>query len=109
MEERIVKKLMTSIKCSHCGQSYQLRNIKVVGHHQDIWFFNVYCSACHTQYLIAAAVSTDKTEVVNDLTPAEMERFQRARLLTADDLLDMHSFLSRFNGDFARLFKYERV
>jgi len=28
MEERIVKKLMTSVKCTSCGQNYQMHDVK---------------------------------------------------------------------------------
>jgi hypothetical protein len=109
MEERIVKKLMTSVKCSKCGQNFQLRNIRILGHRQGLWFFSVLCSYCHSQYLIAAAITREKVEVISDLTEAELTRFQNTDALTADDVLDMYTFLKKFDGDFARLFKYERV
>ena len=31
MEERIVKKLMTSVKCTGCGQKYEMRDVKILG------------------------------------------------------------------------------
>ncbi len=109
MEERIVKKLMTSVKCSSCGQNYQLRNISVLGHHNDMWFFRAFCPTCQTNYRVAATVSAEETKIISDLTPVELARFNNARLLTTDDILDMHAFLAKFNGDFNHLFKRERV
>jgi len=31
MEERTVKKLMTSLKCTSCGHNYQMDDVKVLG------------------------------------------------------------------------------
>ncbi len=104
MEERIVKKLMASVKCNRCGQPYQVNNVQVLGHYQEMWFFNVYCDSCHSQYFIAATVSSDKTSIVTDLTPADISRLQKANPLTSDDVLDMHSHLKNYQGDITHLF-----
>ena len=109
MEERIIKRLMTSVKCSSCGYNYAERNIQVIGQQHGMWFLSVYCSSCHTHYLLAATVSHEKAKVVSDLTEAEFIRFNKSRAPTADDILDMHNFLKKFNGDFTHLFRRERV
>jgi len=41
MEERIVKKLMTSVKCTSCGQKYEMRDVKILGNHEDLYFLQV--------------------------------------------------------------------
>jgi hypothetical protein len=109
MEERIIKRLMTSVKCSNCGHNYTERNIRILGHHHGLWFLRAYCPSCHTQYLLAAEVTPEKAPVVTDLTQTEISHFRNSRALTADDVLDMHGFLKKFNGDFAHLFGRERV
>jgi hypothetical protein len=110
MEERIIKKLMTSVKCSNCGQNYQMRNVKIVGNHQAIWFLQVSCSACHSRYLITAVINQNENlDIVSDLTDAESSRFKIYCDLTADDVLDMHTFLKEFNGNFSGLFDSKTV
>ncbi len=110
MEERIVKKLMTSEKCTNCGQNYQMRNVKILGNHQDLWFLQVSCSSCNSRYLITAVINQDRNpDIVSDLTDVEFTRFKNSRMLNADDVLDMHSFLKEFDGDFSRLFGYKKV
>ena len=105
MDEGIVKNLMTSIECSSCGQSYQVDNIEVLGHHEDLWFLSVSCSACQTQCLVAAVIKESKTpEVISDLAETEWDKFKKMDKLTADEVLDMHSFLKGFDGDFSQLF-----
>jgi hypothetical protein len=103
MEERIVRKLMSSVKCSQCVQPYLLGNVKVLGHHQSMWFFNVYCPTCQNYYYIAASVTSDNMPTATDLTPTDRERFQKTKPLTSDDVLDMHTHLKNFHGDVTHL------
>ena len=105
MEERLIKRLMATMKCDACGQHYEVYNIDVLGHREDLWFLRVLCSSCHTQALVAAVVREGRLpEVVTDLTEAELDKF-RDNVLEADDLLNMHSFLKDFGGDFSQLFR----
>ena len=105
MEEKLIKRFMTSIKCSVCRQRYEVDNVKVLGHQEDLWFLSVFCSACQTQCLVAAVVKEGKApKVTTDLTEAEWDKFKKMDKLTADEVLDMHSFLKSFDGDFSRLF-----
>ena len=105
MNERFIKKLMSAIKCSICREHYEINNIKVLGHEDDIWFLNVFCPSCHNQALVAAVVKKDKSlETTTDLTKAESAKFARAGTISADDILDLHDFLQVFDGNFAKLF-----
>jgi hypothetical protein len=105
MEEKLIKKFMTSIKCSVCGQHYKIDNVGVLGHQKDLWFLTVSCSACQTQSLVAAVIKEGKApEVTTDLTEAEMDKFKKMDILTHDEALDMHNFLKDFDGDFSQLF-----
>jgi len=105
MEEKLIKRFMTSIKCSVCGQRYEVDNVKVLGQQEDLWFLSVLCSACQTQALVAAVVKEGRApKVTTDLTEAELDKFKEMDKLTADETLDMHSFLKGFDGDFSQLF-----
>ena len=105
MEESLIKKLVASVKCSVCGQHYEAGNIDVLGHEEDLWFLRVSCSACNTQYLVAAIIREGRVpEVITDLTEAELDRFRNMDKLTPDDVLDMHNFLKDFDGAFSQLF-----
>jgi len=105
VEESLIKKLVTSVKCSVCGQHYKADNIDVLGHEEDLWFLRVSCPACNTQYLVAAIIREDRvSEVITDLTEAELDRFRNMDKVKPDEVLDMHNFLRNFDGDFSRLF-----
>lgn len=105
VEEGLIKKLMTKIKCDVCGRGYEVANIDVVGHEEDLWFLKALCPYCHTQCLLAAVVKEGKeAQVISELTEAELKRFGEEDGISCDDRLDMHNFLKDFNGDFSRLF-----
>ena len=104
IEDNLIKKLTTSIKCSACGHHYEVDNVKVLGHQEDLWFLSAFCPECSTQCFIVAAVREGKNVNTTDLTDAELDKFSKMDKLTADDILDMHNFLEDFEGDFSRLF-----
>jgi hypothetical protein len=43
-------------------------------------------------------------EVLTELTPEEQKKLSLAIPPTSDDLMDMHSFLTDFDGDFSSMF-----
>jgi hypothetical protein len=103
MEERLIKRLMASMKCESCGQHYEVYNVDVLGHREDLWFLRVHCSACHTQCLVAAIVKESRmSEVVTDLSEFELDEF-KDNVIEIDDVLNMHNFLKDFDGNFSRL------
>jgi Pyruvate/2-oxoacid:ferredoxin oxidoreductase delta subunit len=106
MEESLIKKLITSIKCDACGQYYLEDCIDIIEHKEDLWFLKVFCSFCHVRSLVAAIIKEDKkAEVITDLTEAELDKFRDMERVRVDDVLDMHNFLKDFDGDFPRLFR----
>jgi hypothetical protein len=108
VDESSIKKMMASAKCSGCGQRHEIENIEVLGHHENMWFMSVFCVACRAQYLVTAVIDEEEAaEVVTDLSAAEREKFRNADSLRIDEVLDMHSFLKKFDGDFSRLFSEE--
>ena len=105
MDEKFIKKLLSNMKCGVCGRHYQPSQINILGHREDLWFLSVFCTACTSQALVAAVIKEGKlTEVVTDLTEAELARFSADSSIEADDVLDMHNFLKDFEGDFSALF-----
>lgn len=105
MEENLIKRLMASIKCSACGQRYEIDNIDVLGHQEDLWFLRVFCSTCRTQCLAVVVIKEGRApEFITDLTEVELDKFRNAGMVSADEVLDMHNFLKNFDGNFSQLF-----
>lgn len=108
MDEPFVKRLLSTLKCSICSRRYELTNINILGHRDDLWFLSVSCPSCHSQGLVAAVIKEGKVpEIVTDLTKEEHAKFSQIDAVGSDDVLDMHNFLKKFEGDFSRLFSGE--
>ena len=57
------------------------------------------CPACDTQFLLAAIIKEEKvTEVITDLTEAELDKFKNVGSLTSDEILDMRNFMDTLRG-----------
>jgi len=107
VEERLIKKLMTSLKCESCGQNYEVYDIDILGHRDDLWFMRVSCSVCHTQCLVAAIVREADGAQVAASSGGERDE-AGGEGIGEEDVLAMRHFLRSFDGDFARLFGQRR-
>ena len=105
MREKLIKKLITSLKCNSCDRNYEEDSIDIIEHSKELWFLRVFCPSCRTKSLVTAIIKKDEMpEAVTDLTEAELGRFKNMEAVRVDDVLDMHNFLKDFNGDFLCLF-----
>jgi hypothetical protein len=103
MDEKFIKKLLSNMKCGVCGQHYEPANISILEHREDLWFLSVYCPGCKSQGLVAAVIREGKVnKVITELTEAEKSKFSTP--IGSDDVIDMHTFLKDFSGDFSSLF-----
>lgn len=105
MEDNLIKRLITSIKCSVCGQHYRANSVTILGRREDLWFLSTECYSCRARSLVAVVIKEDGlSTAVTDLSTAEQRLFLDAAAPTTEELLDMHEFLKGFSGDFASLF-----
>lgn len=104
MDDKFIKKILATMKCGMCGHLYSSGNINILGHKEDLWFLSVFCPSCKSQGLVAAVVKegSKSPEVITELTPEEIAGFSAP--LTSDDVINMHTFLSDFDGNFSSLF-----
>ena len=112
MKYTIIKQLIAALKCTSCGEDFQAENIEMLGTHGDICMINVYCHACNTKYYIGVVIDKDELDALVDLKDwvgsSEKTGLTESETLTADEVIDMHSFLEGFDGNFSRLFATPR-
>lgn len=108
LDDSVVKKVMTAVKCTACGEHFKADDVDVLARVAGLWFLKVSCSSCHNQSL-ATAMEEDIVSQVSDLTEAEWDKFEGAGAVTGEYLLLMHNFLRDFEGDFARLFQESKA
>ncbi|MBI4319173.1 MAG: hypothetical protein HY675_11850 [Chloroflexi bacterium] len=106
-DEELIRQvvLSTVCKCGTCGRQYDLENVSILGHEEELWFLMVVCNRCNSRGLVAALVKEQKQPaIVTDLNEEELERFKRASTVKPEDVDEMRRFLEQFDGDFASLF-----
>lgn len=107
---------LTAFTCSACGRAYVDSRIRVLAQRDDHWFVSLKCVACGTGALGLVTVrdavdgaSGASGEGIrpgygNEFTASDLLRLASAEPVDADDVIEAHYFLDRFDGDFHRLF-----
>lgn len=107
MDEEYIRKRLTHIRCAYCGQQFTQDNIDLLEHEGDLWYFSVYCQSCKSKGIMTATMKNREVlEADAELTKAETGKFSTPVCL--DDVLDIHTFLKDFGGDFSALFSNEQ-
>lgn len=125
-EQQIKRNILDRMdRCTVCHRDFGADDLKVVRRERGYWVVAVTCGDCHNRNLVAAVLDDgDTTEARNVLkemsnaagfdisftpiedAPVELEPAPKAGpLVNATDVLEMHEFLTHFNGDFQRLFR----
>jgi hypothetical protein len=107
-EYDFVRQLLENIKCVVCSEEYEEDDVSIMGQQDELWMLMVSCHHCGTQGIILAVVKEDEhIELLTDLTPEELERFQNLPAVDGEDVLDACQFLRDFDGDFLELFRQD--
>lgn len=105
---------LTSFTCPACRRRYRDGRVKLLAERDGLYFVDLDCSRCgsHTVAIVtvdledAEAAISDLSDVAYELAIDVIEPLPaRAAPVTADDVLEMHQFLDRFEGDVRALFR----
>jgi hypothetical protein len=100
--ERLIRYLVTNVECVGCHRSYDFEDIRVVEKRPTVYVLLMTCQNCGTKGLLMAFLQ----ERAEDPEGSEqVETRSGHRPITADDVLDVHRLLERFDGDCSALLK----
>ena len=108
-------------RCSVCHRDFNTDNVHIINRQPDMWTMMVECTDCHSRNFVAALMNdgdpgearlalrrlsdTAMQEIEGDTSTTEpVEEVPAGDPVTATDILDIHTFLNNFDGDFKRLF-----
>ena len=119
--KRIVLKRME--RCIVCHRHFEPKDISVISREKGMWTMLVECTDCHARNFVAAVLNDGDPEDAqlalrrlseqvtgvrsepDDGLVSELFEAPDAAPVDAVDVVEMHEFLSTFDGDFARLFE----
>ena len=108
---------LTSFTCPACGRRYRGSKIRLLAERDGLFFVDLDCARCGSHTVAIVTVEIDETSAsitdISDLSLADglpehlgEELPAGAAPVTADDVLEMHEFLSGFEGDVSQLLRH---
>ncbi len=106
-------------RCSVCHRTFEPDDIHVLSRKSDMWMLMVSCEECHARNFVAAVIGDGDAEEAQLALRRLGEEHIRSKPeieiepevsgepgepVSVDDVLEIHEFLSGFDGDFQRLF-----
>ena len=116
-------------RCSVCHREFGADDLNVIRRERGFWVIAVTCEDCHNRNLVAAVLNDGDTaearSALRELSrsngydsacveetggcppagPGHAPRPAAGPVVSAGDVVDMHEFLTDFDGDFKRLFR----
>jgi hypothetical protein len=104
-KRRLVFEMLMQLKCASCRQSYSPQDFVFLGQQKDVWVLGSRCRHCGASgHVLVLLQSATKPESVTDLTAEEIQAAEQWAPITTDDVLDVHTVMQEFDGDFESLF-----
>jgi transcription elongation factor Elf1 len=98
---------LTSFNCPACGRRYRDTRVDVLAEREGLFFVDLDCAECGSRTVAIITVDQENAGLsVGELQPVTEVDDRNGETLpsgaapvTADDVLDMHEFLARYEGD----------
>jgi hypothetical protein len=103
---------LESFTCPACSKAYAGSEMRLLAERDGLYFLDLDCMSCGSQTVAIVTVELDDAEasiadlsiVPHRLPPADMP-VPGATPVSADEVLDMHEFLTGFEGSINHLFR----
>lgn len=89
--------LIKTTSCTHCKRKYKLNDIQIIASTKTEGLFEMDCSSCSSGTIVSVFL-TPEIEV-RDYRP-----IKSGERISKNDILDVKIFLSKFDGNFKKLF-----
>ena len=97
----VLKQLKQDLKCPQCEAEYNERKIEILSTTHESGLFMAKCKECNESMMINVYIERKHRRI----SARHKNLWKIGAGISADEVLDMHNFLSNFNGDFNSLIK----
>jgi transcription elongation factor Elf1 len=103
---------LTSFNCPACGRRYRGSRMRLLAERDGLFFVDLDCPRCGSHTVAIVTVEIGESEVTIEVSDVvgedEIEHLGEAlppaaAPVTADDVLEMHQFLDRYQGSLGAL------
>lgn len=106
-----VDHLKKSSKCTHCDAKYKDEHIHVLASTQHEGLFEMKCEKCAMSTLVTVVLSREPQ--ARNKRPVSKKKHPEMTIkdpngISENDILDIKNFLTKFDGNFKRLFSQEK-
>ncbi len=98
--KEIIKQLKKTVPCNVCHKKFLDEDLQVVSTYQNEGLFHFHCHNCKNQLMVHVSIVGNSEERSANFNI----RTSNPDKVNPNEVLDMHNFLSKFNGDFKELF-----
>jgi hypothetical protein len=99
--KEIIKQLKKTAPCNVCHKKFMDEDLQVVSTYQNEGLFHFNCHNCKNQLMIHVAISGSPDEEGGTNFSIKT---RNADKVDPNEILDMHNFLRKFDGNFKELF-----
>jgi DNA-directed RNA polymerase subunit RPC12/RpoP len=110
-------------RCSVCHRDFRTDDVHIINRQPDMWTMLVECTECHSRNFVAALMNDGDADearlALRRLSRSAIEALNgnpedgstvdqeapKVDPIAASDVVDIHSFLGEFDGDFKALFQ----
>lgn len=101
--KEVIRHLKRHVHCPTCQQEYGNANINIIGALPDQAVFHLQCRRCQGNIFLSTVVQNNRKQRKIEHHPHE-ESSENSKI-SKDEVLDMHNFLKKFDGNFRQQFK----
>ena len=103
---------LTTFTCPACGRRYRGSRMRLLAEREGLFFVDLDCSRCGSHTVAIVTVELDESEVTIEVSDVvgedEIDHLGEplpvgAAPVTADDVLEMHQFLTSYQGSLGKL------
>jgi hypothetical protein len=111
--QKVVEWLSHILKCPICNYKYNLERTKIIEtkqgeQNQASLVVHSDCAQCKSSVVFSIWINGPdiyQVNMITDLTSEDIEKFSEKDPIDTSEVLDMHRFLKKFNGDFVKALK----
>jgi len=98
----LIKNLQNIMRCPSCGAVYAFEQINFVGQQDGYFLLSMNCTKCSLPVWVNFFVGTPNEKIpASDLTYLDFELSQKEPI-TENEVIEFHSFVKVFDGDFKK-------